>query len=84
MAMKKCFWGKAQVNVSGKIQRRAAQWMARIAMVMTPARTQASIVTMKNAARLASRGDGWVMPMVLMKAFDMSKRNFIGWENRGG
>jgi hypothetical protein len=58
--------------------------MARIAMVITPARTPASMVTMKNAARFASRGDGWVMPIVLMKAFEMSKRNFIGWENRGG
>jgi hypothetical protein len=70
--------------IPGKIQRRAAQWMARIAMVMTPATTPASRVTMKNAARFASRGDGWVMPMVLMKAFEMSKRSFIGWENKGG
>lgn len=32
---------------------------------------------MNQAARLAARGEGWVMPMVLMKAFERKRRNFM-------
>ena len=50
--------------------------MARMAMVATAARTAASMVTMNKVARLAAWGEGWVMPMVLMKAFEMKRRSF--------
>ena len=51
--------------------------MARKAMVAMAARTAVSIVTMNKVARFAAWGEGWVMPMVLMKAFAMKWRNFI-------
>lgn len=55
--------------------------MARKAIVAIAARTAVSMVTMsgqiKNAARFAAWGEGWVMPMVLMKAFAMKWRNFM-------
>jgi hypothetical protein len=50
--------------------------MARIAIVATAASTTVSIVTMNQAARFADLGEGWVIPMVLMKAFDMRRRSF--------
>jgi hypothetical protein len=31
---------------------------------------------MNQAARFAAWGDGWVMPMVLIKAFEMKSRSF--------
>ena len=46
-------------------------------MVTTAASTAASMMTMNQAARLAACGEGWVMPMVLMKAFAMNWINFI-------
>ena len=46
-------------------------------MAATAARTAVSMVMMNNVARLAAWGEGWVMPMVLMKAFAMKWRNFI-------
>jgi len=52
--------------------------MAKKAMVATAAMTAVSMVTMNKAARFAAWGEGWVMPMVLMKAFAMKWRNFIG------
>lgn len=51
--------------------------MATKAMVATMASTVVSMMTMNNAARFAASGEGWVMPMVLMKAFAMKRRNFI-------
>jgi hypothetical protein len=51
--------------------------MARAAMVTTAASTAVSMATMNQAARFAASGDGWVMPMVLMKAFEMRRRNFM-------
>jgi len=51
--------------------------MAKTAMVPMAARTAASIVTMNQAALLAACGEGWVMPMVLMKAFEIMRRSFI-------
>jgi hypothetical protein len=36
-----------------------------------------SRVTINQAARFAVCGEGWVMPMVLMKAFEMMRRMFI-------
>jgi hypothetical protein len=35
------------------------------------------MATMNNAARLAACGEGWVIPMVLIKAFEMRRRNFM-------
>ncbi len=60
------------------------------AMVTIAATTTVSIVRMNQAARLCACGEGWVMPMVLMNAFEMKRRNFIlprvRWVNnsRGG
>jgi hypothetical protein len=34
------------------------------------------MMKMNQAARLAALGEGWVMPMVLMNAFDMKRRSF--------
>ena len=34
---------------------------------------------MNQAARFAALGEGWVMPMVLMKAFEMKRRSFTGF-----
>jgi hypothetical protein len=51
--------------------------MAKIAMVATAAITAASMITMNHAARFAASGEGWVIPMVLMKAFAMSRMNFM-------
>jgi hypothetical protein len=45
-------------------------------MVAMAAKTTVSKVTMNQAARLAAWGEGWVMPMVLMKAFEMKRRSF--------
>ena len=55
--------------------------MATTAMVMTTASTAESMMTMNQAARLAAWGEGWVMPMVLMKALAMNWMNFmcVGW-----
>jgi hypothetical protein len=54
--------------------------MARNAMVATMASTADSMTKMNHAARFAAFGDGWVMPMVLMKAFEMKRRSFtLGW-----
>jgi hypothetical protein len=50
--------------------------MATIAMVATAASTTVSMVTMNQAARFAALGEGWVIPMVLMKAFEMRRRSF--------
>jgi hypothetical protein len=51
-------------------------------MVAIAAATAASKATMKNAARFAACGEGWVIPMVLMKAFEMSKRSFMSLQRR--
>jgi hypothetical protein len=51
--------------------------MATIAMVATPASTAESKMTMNQAARFAAWGEGWVMPMVLIKAFAMNWMNFM-------
>jgi len=46
--------------------------MATIATVATAASTAASMMTMNHAARFAAWGEGWVIPMVLIKAFAMN------------
>jgi hypothetical protein len=51
--------------------------MAMMAMEATAAITPMSMMTMNLAARFAASGEGWVIPMVLMKAFAMRRRNFI-------
>ncbi len=51
--------------------------MATIAMVKMAAATAQSMMKMNQAARFSACGEGWVMPMVLMKAFEMKRRNFI-------
>jgi hypothetical protein len=40
------------------------------------------MMNMNQAARVAALGEGWVMPMVLMKAFEMKSRSFtmIWWD----
>jgi hypothetical protein len=50
-------------------------------MVATTAITAVSMMKMNQAARFAACGEGWVIPMVLMKAFEMSRMNFtlFGW-----
>ena len=55
--------------------------MATTAMVTTAASTAESMMTMNQAARLAACGEGWVIPMVLIKAFAMKWMNFmfLGW-----
>ena len=50
-----------------------------MATTIRQARTAASMLTMIQADRLAALDEGWVMPMVLMKAFEMRRRNFIGF-----
>jgi hypothetical protein len=50
--------------------------MARSAMVTTTASTIDSMRKMNHAARFAALGEGCVMPMVLMKAFEMKRRSF--------
>jgi hypothetical protein len=45
-------------------------------MLAIAAMTIASKVTMNHAARFAVCGEGWVIPIVLMKAFEMSRRRF--------
>lgn len=51
--------------------------MARNATVATAAITVPSMITMNHAARFAACGEGWVIPMVLMKAFDMRRSSFM-------
>ncbi len=51
--------------------------MATIAMVITTASTALSMMKMNQAARFAACGEGWVMPMVLIKAFAMNWMNFM-------
>jgi hypothetical protein len=53
-----------------------AQRRARTAIVTTVARTEDNMMKMNQAARLAALGEGWVMPMVLIKAFEMKRRSF--------
>ena len=53
--------------------------MATTAMVATATITVASMMTMNHAARFAAWGEGWVIPMVLMKAFAMSRMNFMAF-----
>lgn len=48
-----------------------------MATIATPISTKKSMMAMNQAARLAARGEGWVIPMVLMKAFEMKRRNFM-------
>ena len=50
--------------------------MAIAAMVATAAMTAVSMAKMNQAARFAASGEGWVIPMVLMKAFAMNSMNF--------
>ena len=59
-----------------------AQWRARTAIVTTVATTADNMMKMNQAARLAALGEGWVMPMVLIKAFEMKWRSFtvIRWD----
>jgi hypothetical protein len=49
----------------------------------TATTTAKSRATMNQAARFAVCGEGWVIPMVLMKAFEMSRRRFM-FESAGG
>jgi len=61
--------------------------MATIAMVATAAITAVSMMKMNQAARFAACGEGCVIPMVLMKAFEMNRMNFMGvrcWFNSNG
>ena len=51
--------------------------MATIATVATATITAESKMTMNHAARLAAWGEGWVIPMVLIKAFAMNWMNFM-------
>jgi hypothetical protein len=51
--------------------------MATIAMVITTASTALSMMKMNQAARFAACGEGWVMPMVLIKAFAMNWMSFM-------
>lgn len=51
--------------------------MATIAMVATAAMTALSMMMMNHAARFAACGEGWVIPIVLIKAFEMRRMNFI-------
>jgi hypothetical protein len=53
-----------------------AQRRARTAIVTTVAKTADNMMKMNQAARLAALGEGWVMPMVLIKAFEMKRRSF--------
>jgi hypothetical protein len=46
--------------------------------------TAESRATMNHAARFAACGEGWVIPMVLMKAFEMNRRKFIFFRARPG
>jgi hypothetical protein len=46
-------------------------------MVTMAAMTAESMITINQAARFAACGEGWVIPIVLMKAFEMSKMNFM-------
>lgn len=48
-----------------------------MATAATPTSTPASMIAMNQAARFAALGEGWVMPMVLMKAFERKRRNFM-------
>jgi site-specific recombinase len=58
--------------------------MATIAMVTTAASTAESMMTMNQAARFAACGEGWVIPMVLIKAFAMNWMNFMSVRWVGG
>ena len=51
--------------------------MARSATVATAASTAESMMTMNQAARFAACGEGWVIPMVLIKALAMNWMNFM-------
>ena len=51
--------------------------MAATAMVTTAASTAVSMMTMNKAARFAAWGEGWVIPIVLIKAFAMNWINFM-------
>jgi hypothetical protein len=51
--------------------------MATTAMVATAEITAISMMKMNQAARFAACGEGWVIPMVLMKAFEMRRMNFM-------
>jgi hypothetical protein len=55
--------------------------MATIAIVTTTATTAVSMMKMNQAARFAACGEGCVIPMVLINAFDMRRISFIvfGW-----
>ena len=53
--------------------------MATKAMVATTASTVVSMITINHAARFAASGEGWVIPMVLMNAFAMRRRNFMAF-----
>ncbi len=50
--------------------------MASNAMVVTAIRTAHNIVKMNQAARFAAFGEGCVMPIVLMNAFEMKRSSF--------
>ena len=50
--------------------------MATTAMVATAAITAVSMMKMNQAARFAACGEGWVIPMVLINRFEMSRMNF--------
>jgi hypothetical protein len=53
--------------------------MATAAIVATAASTAKSMMKMNHAARFAAWGEGWVIPMVLIKAFEMNKMNFMAF-----
>ena len=51
--------------------------MANSAIEATRVMTAISMTTMNFAARFAASGEGWVIPIVLIKAFAMSRINFM-------
>ena len=51
--------------------------MATSATVATAASTVESMMKMNQAARFAACGEGWVIPMVLIKALAMNWMNFM-------
>ena len=46
-------------------------------MIVTAASTASSMAEMIQAARMAVRGEGLVIPIVLMKAFEMNSISFM-------
>jgi hypothetical protein len=47
--------------------------------MVTVTRTASRRIAMNHATPLAAFGDGWVMPKVLIKAFERKSSGFIGF-----